>query len=62
MGQFEADATSSLYREWFAESVDAFDFYEGRQWTKDDLVALEKLGTSATTVNKVTSRLDNVSG
>lgn len=61
-GQFEADATSPLYREWFSESVEAFDFYEGRQWKQEDLDALAKLGISPTTVNKVQARLDNVAG
>lgn len=60
--QFEANACSEIYSRWFRNAVEDFLFYDGYQWSAEEIEKAIEFGIELVTVNKTAPRLDNVSG
>lgn len=61
-GYYEAAAQSSAYRLWHEEATEAWRFYDGEQWSDDEKAALAENGQPAIVINKIASKIDNISG
>jgi len=59
---FEAGVLSHAYQTWFQEAVQMFEFYEGKQFTSDELQMFEALKLKSYVVNLSANRIDGVVG
>lgn len=57
----EAALASDEYIKFINNTIRCFDYYEGRQWSEDDLSKLPK-GINSSTTNLIAPRLDAVAG
>lgn len=61
-GWFESALTSSAYATWRSEARAAWDFYDGTQWTPEEISRLAENGQAAIVINKIAAKVDNLSG
>ena len=61
-GFYESSLRSSTYQNWVKESKEAWRFYDGEQWSQDEIDALAENGQPAIVINKIASKIDNVAG
>lgn len=61
-GWFEAAVQSPSYVAWREEAQTAWDFYDGEQWTKDEIDALSEHGQPAIVINRIAAKVDNLAG
>jgi len=59
---FEAAIWSPAYQDWVKRAIEDIDYYEGRQWSAEDLATLEAAGLKPVTVNHIGQRLDALAG
>ena len=61
-GWFEGAVNSAAYRTWREEARVAWDFYDGSQWTQEEVERLAENGQPAIVINKIASKIDNLAG
>lgn len=61
-GYYEGAVQSSAYQQWREEAQRAWAFYDGEQWTKDEIARLSENGQPAIVINKIASKVDNIAG
>jgi hypothetical protein len=61
-GWFEQAVQSAAYAAWRAEAEECWNFYDGAQWTGEEVQKLAEQGQPALVINKIASRIDNVAG
>lgn len=61
-GYYEYALGSSAYQHWRREARQAWDFYDGTQWSADDMAALADVGQPAIVINKIAPKIDNLAG
>lgn len=59
---YEGAKLSSSYQKWLAESSESWSFYDGEQWTKEEVDRLSENGQPAIVINKLASKIDNIAG
>jgi hypothetical protein len=59
---YEQAKSSSAYQRWLAEQKEAWAFYDGEQWTKEEVDRLNENGQPAIVINKLASKIDNIAG
>lgn len=59
---FEAAVQSPAYQEWRAEAREAWDFYDGEQWSPEEVEALAEHGQPAIVINRIAAKVDNLAG
>lgn len=59
---FESAVQSKAYRTWRDEAKVCWDFYDGCQWTPQEVDALSEYGQPAIVINKIASKVDNLAG
>lgn len=59
---FEEAVRTPAYQTWRAEARTAWDFYDGAQWSADEVNALAENGQPALVVNKIAAKVDNLAG
>lgn len=59
---FEAAVNAPAYQAWRKESREAWNFYDGDQWTREEIGALAEHGQPAIVINKIASKVDNLAG
>ncbi|NBV54787.1 MAG: hypothetical protein EBR79_03645, partial [Proteobacteria bacterium] len=61
-GWFEEAVTSAAYSAWRSEARQAWDFYDGSQWTAEEVERLGEHGQAAIVINRIGSKIDNLTG
>lgn len=61
-GWYEGTVTSDTYAAWRAEAVEAWNFYDGEQWSAEEKSKLADMGQPAIVINKLSARIDNLAG
>lgn len=61
-GWFEAAVNSKAYTSWRAEAKTSWDFYDGTQWTGEEVQRLTENGQPAIVINKIAPKIDNLAG
>lgn len=61
-GWFEAAVQSPAYVAWRKEAQAAWDFYDGDQWSRDEVERLAEHGQPAIVINRIAAKVDNLSG
>ncbi|MBI1362705.1 MAG: hypothetical protein GC134_01870 [Proteobacteria bacterium] len=61
-GYFEEAVQAPAYRTWLADAKKAWAFYDGEQWTADEVQKLEEYGQAPIVINKIAPKVDNVAG
>ncbi|MFT7434150.1 MAG: hypothetical protein ACI9TY_001798 [Alphaproteobacteria bacterium] len=61
-GYYEGAKLSSSYQNWLQESGESWSFYDGEQWTKEEVDRLNENGQPAIVINKLASKIDNIAG
>lgn len=59
---YEQAKSSASYRAWLKEQKEAWAFYDGEQWTKEEVSRLSENGQPAIVINKLASKIDNIAG
>lgn len=59
---YEQAKNSSSYQNWYQEQQNAWAFYDGEQWTKEEIDRLSENGQPAIVINKLASKIDNIAG
>lgn len=59
---FESAVASSAYQTWRSEAKTAWDFYDGAQWTQEEVDKLAENGQAAIVINKIAAKVDNIAG
>lgn len=61
-GYFERGLNSSAYQKWLKEAKHAWAFYDGDQWTSEEIDKLAESGQPPIVINKVAAKVDNIAG
>ncbi|MFZ2587739.1 MAG: hypothetical protein WAZ18_06460 [Alphaproteobacteria bacterium] len=61
-GWFEEAVGSAAYQAWRKEAKAAWDFYDGNQWTREEVEALSEHGQPAIVINRIAAKVDNLAG
>lgn len=61
-GWFEAAVNSKAYTAWREEARTSWDFYDGTQWSAEEVEKLAELGQGAVVINKIAPKIDNLAG
>ncbi len=61
-GWFEGAVNSKAYTAWREEAKTSWDFYDGVQWTAEEVDKLAELGQGAVVINKIAPKIDNLAG
>ena len=61
-GWFEAAVNSKAYTSWRADAKTSWDFYDGSQWTAEEIQRLAENGQPAIVINKIAPKIDNLAG
>lgn len=61
-GWFEEAVSSPAYVAWRSEAKQAWDFYDGSQWTAEEIERLGEHGQAAIVINRIGSKIDNLTG
>jgi hypothetical protein len=61
-GWFEAAVQSPAYVAWREEAKTAWDFYDGEQWSREEIDALAEHGQPAIVINRIAAKVDNLAG
>lgn len=59
---FEQAVLSDAYAAWLKEARLCWDFYDGDQWSKDEVTKLSEYGQPAIVINKIAAKVDNLAG
>ena len=59
---YQESKNSSIYQNWLANAKQAWNFYDGEQWTESEKLALEKSAQAPIVINKIATKIDSVSG
>ena len=59
---YQESKNSSIYQNWLANAKQAWNFYDGEQWTESEKLALEKFAQAPIVINKIATKIDSVSG
>lgn len=59
---FEAAVLSYAYQTWFDQAVESFEFYEGKQFTDQELDKFNEIGLKPYVINQVANRIDGFVG
>lgn len=59
---YEQAKSSASYLKWQEEQKQAWAFYDGEQWTKEEVDRLSENGQPAIVINKLASKIDNIAG
>lgn len=59
---FEYSVTSTQYQRWSTLAKESYAFYDGYQWTQEELDVLKSRSQPPITVNKIAPKVDNISG
>ena len=61
-GLYEGAVRSAAYQKWRQEAQEAWRFYDGDQWTKEEMDSLAENGQPAIVINKIAAKVDNIAG
>ncbi len=61
-GLFEGAVNSKAYQDWQKEARQAWNFYDGEQWTKQEIDKLAESKQPAIVINKIAAKIDNIAG
>lgn len=61
-GWYEAGVQSAAYTAWRGEAKAAWAFYDGEQWTREEVDALSEHGQPAIVINRIAAKVDNLAG
>lgn len=61
-GWFEGAVNSRAYQTWREEARTSWDFYDGTQWSAEEVTALAEHGQGAIVINKIAPKIDNLAG
>lgn len=61
-GYFERGLNSPAYQKWLKEAKHAWAFYDGDQWTNEEIDKLSETGQPPIVINKVAAKVDNIAG
>lgn len=61
-GWFESAVQSPAYMAWRREAQAAWDFYDGDQWSRDEVERLAEHGQPAIVINRIAAKVDNLAG
>lgn len=61
-GWFEGAVNSRAYQVWREEARTSWDFYDGSQWTPEEIEKLAENGQGAIVINKIAPKIDNLAG
>ncbi|MFZ2620342.1 MAG: hypothetical protein WAX89_05655 [Alphaproteobacteria bacterium] len=61
-GYFESAVQSAAYTAWREEAQEAWAFYDGRQWSGEEVEKLAESGQPAIVINKIAAKVDNIAG
>jgi hypothetical protein len=59
---YENALLGPAWQTWCREAREAWDFYDGDQWSAGERTRLEEMGQPAIVINKLASRVDNLAG
>ena len=59
---YEDAKLSGSYQKWLKESKESWAFYDGEQWSEDEIARLSENGQPAIVINKLASKIDNIAG
>lgn len=59
---FEYSVNSDQYTKWKAMSKESYQFYDGLQWTEEEIQELNERSQPAIVVNKLAPKVDNLAG
>ena len=59
---FEYSVSSTAYNEWRRQSHVWYSFYDGNQWTAEELRTLEDRKQPPITINEISGKVDSISG
>lgn len=59
---YEGAKLSKSYQSWLTEAKDAWRFYDGDQWTAEEMERFKENGQPAIVINKLASKIDNIAG
>lgn len=59
---FESAVNSTAYQTWRNEARTSWDFYDGSQWTADEMGRLAENGQPPIVINKIAPKIDNLAG
>lgn len=61
-GWYDAAVRSSAYMAWQAEAREAWRFYDGDQWTQEEIGRLHANGQAAIVINRIAAKVDHLTG
>lgn len=59
---YQESKNSTIYQNWLKQAKQAWNFYDGEQWTESEKNALEKSAQAPIVINKIATKIDSVSG
>ena len=59
---YQESKNSIIYQNWLANAKQAWNFYDGEQWTESEKLALDKSAQAPIVINKIATKIDSVSG
>tara|TARA_Y100001960_G_C14781757_1_gene887394 strand:- start:5992 stop:7713 length:1722 start_codon:yes stop_codon:yes gene_type:complete len=59
---YQESKNSTIYQNWLAQAKQAWNFYDGEQWTESEKQSLEKSAQAPIVINKIATKIDAVSG
>ena len=61
-GYFEDAVQAASYRKWLEEARQAWAFYDGEQWSEEEVSKLAENGQPSIVINKIAAKVDNIAG
>ena len=61
-GWFEGAVNSAAYQAWREDAKLAWDFYDGTQWTAEEVARLAESAQAPIVINKIAPKIDNLAG
>jgi hypothetical protein len=59
---YQESKNSTIYQNWYNQAKQAWNFYDGEQWSESEKMALEKSAQAPIVINKIATKIDAVSG
>jgi hypothetical protein len=59
---YQESKNSTIYQNWLNQAKQAWNFYDGEQWSESEKLALEKSAQAPIVINKIATKIDAVSG
>lgn len=59
---YQESKNSTIYQNWLNQAKQAWNFYDGEQWSESEKQSLEKSAQAPIVINKIATKIDAVSG